>query len=472
MVRRSDTVAVVPSPRRLIGTLRDVGYNFVGAVADLVDNSIVANATKVDIHVRWDGPGSWLRIADNGMGMDSPTITEALRFGSERSYRPDDLGKFGLGLKTASLSQCRQILVASRTSEQIARMEARRFDLDRILKDDKWEVEILSPGERPDELIEPLQSHPGTVVLWKQLDRVLGSRVPHGEKAQGTLWERVEQLEQHLGMVFHRFLEGDIQGHRRRTFAITINGNKVHPWNPFAPNEGHTQHLQVRDFDIAMNGVAGVVTFDPWVLPAKDLFSSEAEFNRLSGPSKWNQQQGFYIYRANRLIQSGGWCRMRAPDEHTKYARVALDFFPELDAAFGLNIAKMRVSLPQQLRDRLAGPIEDVIRVAKRAYSSKAKGAGPPAPRKSVTGTGYQPVIPAPKPQLGKTIKGHVSTSDTDSGATSGSLAWPPPPLTRGKPPSLALEVAASATGDTAALARIRERVKADDPEVARALGW
>ncbi|HXO43105.1 MAG TPA: ATP-binding protein, partial [Thermoanaerobaculia bacterium] len=110
-------VAVVPSPRRLIGTLRDVGYNFVGAVADLVDNSIVANATKVDIHVRWDGPGSWLRIADNGTGMDSPTITEALRFGSERSYRPDDLGKFGLGLKTASLSQCRQILVASRTSE-------------------------------------------------------------------------------------------------------------------------------------------------------------------------------------------------------------------------------------------------------------------------------------------------------------------------------------------------------------------
>ena len=117
MAKRPDTVEVLPSPKRLIEALRDVGYDFAGAVADLIDNSIAANATRVDIQVRWDGPDSWLRIADNGTGMDGLTITEALRFGSERSYRPDDLGKFGLGLKTASLSQCRQILVASRTSE-------------------------------------------------------------------------------------------------------------------------------------------------------------------------------------------------------------------------------------------------------------------------------------------------------------------------------------------------------------------
>ena len=107
--RRPETVEVLPSPRRLVEALRDVGYDFVGAVADLVDNSIAANATTVDIDVQWDGADSWLRIADNGTGMDTRTITEALRFGSERSYRPDDLGKFGLGLKTASLSQCRTI---------------------------------------------------------------------------------------------------------------------------------------------------------------------------------------------------------------------------------------------------------------------------------------------------------------------------------------------------------------------------
>jgi hypothetical protein len=470
MARRPDTVTVLPSPRRLVEALRDVGYDFVSAVADLIDNSIAANATRVDIQIKWAGADTWLRITDNGTGMDSATITEALRFGSERSYRPDDLGKFGLGLKTASLSQCRQIAVASRTSDQIARIEARRFDLDRILKDDRWEVEVLGPRERTEELVEPLKSHAGTVVVWSQLDRVLGFRVPHGERAQRSLWEMVDRLEQHLGMVFHRFLEGDVQGHRRRSFVITINGNKVQPWNPFAPDEERTQHLQVRDFDIAASGVAGVVTFDPWVLPSKDRFSSEAQFNRLSGPSRWNQQQGFYIYRANRMIQSGGWSRLRAPDEHTKLARAALDFFPELDAAFDINIAKMRVNLPQQLRERLRDPIEDLIRVAKRAYNPKAERS--PA-SKLRTGTGADPVTPAAKPTPKTGIAETTSGSSAWQPRTEiGGLPWPPPLLISHRSSKESLEAAAVATGETDALARIVGWLQSEDPEADRVLGW
>lgn len=475
MPRRPDTVAVVPSPRRLIEALRDVGYDFVGAVADLIDNSLAANATKVDVQVQWDGADTWLRIADNGTGMDAETITEALRFGSERSYRPDDLGKFGLGLKTASLSQCRRILVASRMSQQGVRIEARRFDLDRIVKDDRWEVEVLATAERPDELVAPLRSGPGTVVLWSQLDRLLGFRVPHGEKAQRALWDMVERLEQHLGMVFHRFIEGDVQGPRRRPLLITINGNRVKSWNPFAPEETSSQHLQVRDYDIATNGVSGVVTFDPWVLPAKDRFSSEAEFNRLSGPARWNQQQGFYIYRANRMIQSGGWSRMRAPDEHTKLARVALDFYPELDTAFGINIAKMRVNLPAQLRERLKDPIEDVIRVAKKAYNPRADR---PAPSTTKPPGEASAIRPAPKPQapLPESSRRPSPSDDTGQGSdvsVSGSgVPWPPPPLPRSRVPREALETAAKAAGDEEALHRIVATLKSQDPEVARALGW
>lgn len=470
MVRQSDTVTVLPSPRRLIETLRNVGYDFVGAVADLIDNSIAANAGKVDIQVKWDGPDSWVRIMDDGDGMDATTITEALRFGSERPYRPDDLGKFGLGLKTASLSQCRKILVASRSSEQNARIHARQFDLDRIVRDDKWEVEILGARERPAALVEPLTAHAGTVVLWSQLDRLLGFRTPYGEKAERALWDMVERLELHLGMVFHRFIEGDLYGPRRKRLAITVNGNKVQPWNPFAPTEKHTQHLQERDFEIAAGGVSGVVTFDPWVLPAKEHFSSEAEFNRLSGPTKWNQQQGFYIYRSNRLIQSGGWSRMRAPDEHTKLARVALDFFPELDGAFGLNIAKMRVNLPQQLRDRLKDPIEDVIRVAKQAYKKEHR-PKLGAPQNKV-GAGQHPIVIAPKPKPGTNLAEQPEASSTRGGASRTLLTWPPPPLAARRSLGEALETAAAATGEQDALARIRQRVRTDDPEVASALGW
>jgi hypothetical protein len=467
MARQSETVTVLPSPRRLVETLRNVGYDFVGAVADLVDNCIAASAARVDIHVEWAGPNSWLRIADDGVGMDAATITEALRFGSERPYRSDDLGKFGIGLKTASLSQCRKILVASKSGET-NRIHARQFDLDRIIKDDKWEVEVLGTRDRPSELTAPLQARAKTVVLWSQLDRILGFRAPYGEKAERALWDMVDRLELHLGMVFHRFIEGDLHSHKRKRLVITVNGNEVQAWNPFAPAEKHTMHLQARDYDIAAGGVSGVVTLDPWVLPAKERFSSEREFNRLSGPAKWAQQQGFYIYRANRLIQSGGWSRMRAPDEHTKLARLALDFFPELDAAFGLNIAKMRVNLPPQLRDRLKAPVEEVIRVAKRAYNPKGDRQAPAA---SKLNSG-QPYVAGKSNSMRPETGQIASTRDSGPVSHRTSLAWPPPPLEARTSLGEALETVAAALGDKEALDRIRLKIIADYPEVADVLGW
>ena len=111
---------MIPSAKRLIHSLRDIGYDFKQAVADLVDNSITANATRVWVDMRFEGKDSWLRVTDNGSGMSGTTITEAMRFGSERDYEPDELGKFGLGLKTASLSQCRRFTVASRIYNAIS----------------------------------------------------------------------------------------------------------------------------------------------------------------------------------------------------------------------------------------------------------------------------------------------------------------------------------------------------------------
>jgi len=466
MPRSPETVEVLPSPRRLTEVLRDVGYDFVGAVADIVDNSIAANAGQVDVVVHWDGPDSWVRIADDGVGMDAATINEALRFGSERSYRADDLGKFGLGLKTASLSQCRQIWIASRVSPKAARLEARRFDLDRIIRDDKWAIEVIPAADRPTSLTEPLGDKPGTVVQWSQLDRLLGFRVPRGESAHQALLEMTERLEQHLAMVFHRFLEGDVAGRRKRNLVITVNGNRIAPWNPFAPDEQKTQHLPTKEFDINASGAQGFVVFDPWVLPTKDQFSSESAFNRMSGPSRWNHQQGFYIYRANRMIQSGGWSRLRAADEHTKLARAALDFFPELDPSFGINIAKMRVQLPSVLRERLRDPLKDLISAADKAYRSKPK---VPQSKTTSPATGQTgAVIPMPKP---KPVPASATGAPVTS-ATGGGSPWPPRPLPRRAGLRHALEEAADDVGEKAALGRIVEQLQSDSPEVARDLGW
>jgi len=137
-VRNAAVVAVIPSARRLITSLRDVGYDFVHAVADLVDNSITAGATEVSITLRFDGAESWVRIVDNGSGMSGSAITEAMRYGSNRRYGQLDLGKFGLGLKTASMSQCKRLTVASRTDRRGRRMEVRMLDLDHVDDSDRW----------------------------------------------------------------------------------------------------------------------------------------------------------------------------------------------------------------------------------------------------------------------------------------------------------------------------------------------
>src|SRR2546426_12571149 len=112
---------IVPSAARTVASLRDIGYDTPRAVADLIDNSVAAGATRVDVTLNFDGSDSWIRVADNGEGMDSATLVEAMRYGSERDYATDDLGKFGFGLKTASTSQCRRVTVAARRRSQRAR---------------------------------------------------------------------------------------------------------------------------------------------------------------------------------------------------------------------------------------------------------------------------------------------------------------------------------------------------------------
>jgi Histidine kinase-, DNA gyrase B-, and HSP90-like ATPase len=363
------TVEVIPSARRLIGSLRDLGYDFVHAVADLIDNSVAAGASRVAIDLKWSGPESWVRIADNGSGMSGTEITEAMRFGSERDYEIDDLGKFGLGLKTASLSQCRRLTVASRMDRNQRRLEVRRWDLDHVEKSNRWEIEVLGPEERAENLIEPLQEHTGTVVLWESLERVLKYKVAWGENSKNALYKLAEQLDQHLGMVFHRFLSG--QARRRKKLTITVNGTTVEPWDPYATAEKATEAFPAKEFELQTDTGKGTVRYQPYVLPAKEKFSSAQAFERMSGPEKWNRQQGFYIYRADRMIQSGGWCRMRTADEHTKLARAAVDFYPDLDPAFEVNIAKFRVIMPPELKDQLTEPVERLVKRAKAVYSGQ-----------------------------------------------------------------------------------------------------
>jgi hypothetical protein len=368
---------MIPSAKRLIKSLRDMGYDFPAAVADLIDNSIEAGASRVAIDVRFEGDNSLVRIADNGRGMDAEQLREAMRYGSERDYDEDALGKFGLGLKTASMSQCRRLSVASRSSSDGSDIYAYCWDLDHIELQNKWEILSLERDGIGPFAREPLKNHAGTVVLWQRLDRILGYEHPYGQAARNRLAQMSRDLEDHLAMVFHKFLGGEI---KNKPLHISLNGNEVRPWDPFCRSEKLTKALEPLRLAVEFEGALGEVRLEPFVLPHEEDFSSPEAFRRASGPSKWNQQQGFYIYRNERMIQSGGWCHLRTADEHTKLARIGLSFSPVLDEAFKINVAKMKVQLPSYARDDLERAVAPVVRQARESYDRKSRGKGTNGP--------------------------------------------------------------------------------------------
>lgn len=369
------THELIPSARRLITSLRDIGYDFPSAVADVVDNSIEAGATRICVDVRFDGDRSHVRIADNGYGMKPERIREALRFGSTALYdERHSLGRFGLGLKTASLSQCRRLTVASRTSTAKAVIHAHAWDLEHIAASDRWEIVDVSREQEAALAREPLADHVGTVVLWEQLDRILGFKNPYGGMAKRRVGSMCGELQEHLAMIFHRYIAG-VGG--RRKVRITINGRALQPWDPFARVEDGTRVMEPSTLVYRSDGICGEIRIEPYVLPHQEKFSTAAAHAAAAGPQKWNRQQGLYIYRADRMIQAGGWSGLRTLDEHLKLARVAISFDPRLDEAFKINVAKMRVQLPQQLREDFERALAPTLRAAQLAYRSQSRAPTP-----------------------------------------------------------------------------------------------
>lgn len=356
--------SAAPSAARLTSSLRDIGYDFVSAVADLIDNSISAGSTDIGVEIEFAGPDSVVYISDNGCGLNARGMTEALRFGSRRAYGSGDLGRYGLGLKTASLSQARCVTVVSRPADRKKPLW-RSLDLDIIAELDDW---VLAENPRDHAVSrseELLGADSGTVVVWQKLDRVLPASGSNGGWAKRRFEVLVEKTKRHLAMVFHRFLTGE---NRAPRVSISVNGEKVRAWDPFARQEPGTQQLSNQRFELESTAGVGTVELRRYILPGKRTFSSPSAFEHAAGPLNWNRQQGLYVYRENRLVQWGSWAGTRGIDEHTKLARASLDFTSDLDEVFNINVAKMRVAVPAQLKQMLDRPVSELCILADRVY--------------------------------------------------------------------------------------------------------
>jgi anti-sigma regulatory factor (Ser/Thr protein kinase) len=368
-------VTLVPSAGRLMTSLRDIGYDLPGAVADLVDNAIDANAEHVALDLVADGADSWMRVADDGLGMSHAKLEEAMRYGTDVSYTSHSLGHFGLGLKTASLSQCRRLTVASRERTG-RRTNIRRWDLDTVLRHDGWTLERIPAAVADTRLTDPIrEAGSGTVVLWQVLDRVL-PRKPTAGITSRVLTTAERDVREHLAMVFHRFLSGEAYAGRGR-LHLTVNGQQVDAWDPFATDEQHTRVLPAQELAYEdSDGRTIRLAVRPFVLPAQELFSSTDAHRRAGGPQRWNRHQGFYVYRRDRLIQAGGWCRLRTLDEHAKLARIAVELPTGDEDRFAVDVAKMRMTIPEELRPGLRAIASAAVAVAQERYRDHLDVAG------------------------------------------------------------------------------------------------
>lgn len=353
-----------PDPERIVEGLRDTGYEFTTAVADLVDNSIAAAATQVDIRLRMDFNGELIvMVGDNGHGMNRADLLNAMKYGSKRRADPSSLGKFGLGLKTASTAFCRSLSVVSRLSGSAIPLKA-TWDLDHISKNG-WELLLSTPPPPEIALLnEVAPNSSGTLVVWEKVDRLLREySKPDGKAAKKALKRFEEALTFHVRMVFQRFL--DPQDSREATVGIRINGVVISPWDPFALAESgkaiaeKTMTVNIGDDKTAF------FTIRAYVLPRKEEFTDTDRFKdaRLS-----NDMQGIYVYRENRLIHGPDWLGLFRKEPHLTLSRIELSFNHELDDAFQVDIKKSRILLDHALHDWLEKFLQGPRRTAQERY--------------------------------------------------------------------------------------------------------
>lgn len=353
-----------PSAASLSASMRDLGYSLETAIADLIDNSISAEATQVGIYCDSTGESPTLAIIDNGKGMNNKEILAAMRHGTAnpRSERaPSDLGRFGLGLKTASFSQCRRLTVISAHNGAQCGAE---WNLDLIDQQDDWVISLLEQNEIEEQPFVDLLSDNGTVVIWRNLDRLFEEE--SGHTRDEIVSEKLDLVGKHLSLVFHRFLAGEVKG--RKKTSIAVNGHPIEAFDPFCRKNSATQVLPeeiVRIDDLTVH-------MQPYILPHHSKLSPR-EYDYYQSRSDFLSNQGAYIYRNGRLMAWGDWFRLVPKGEATKLARVQIDFPNSMDEAWTIDIRKSRARPPRAIRERMRQVIDQICGRSTRVHRGRGK---------------------------------------------------------------------------------------------------
>ena len=350
---------IAPRASVLVESLRDIGYSLQTAVADVIDNSLAAGARKIELLANTHGELPAIGILDDGTGMTETELLEAMRPGSRSPLdeRADtDLGRFGLGLKTASFSQCRRLTVLTRRHGLTS---CAVWDLDKVASRDRWIVEMPdSPGRIP---WSECLTGDGTLVVWEKLDRLVGLL---GSGERHDLVRQLDETASHVEFVFHRFLSGSEGGEGR--VEMTMNGRRLRPLDPFHSHHPATQHHPQETFVLDGHDIR----IRPVTLPHHDKVQ-EADWRRYAGPEGYVRNQGFYLYRNRRLIVHGTWFGLARQLELTKLSRVLIDIPGALDVAWKIDVKKAWAQPPPPVRVRLRRIIDRIGVPSRRTYTAR-----------------------------------------------------------------------------------------------------
>jgi len=362
-------VNLSPNPVSLIESMRDIGYSLDTAISDIIDNSITAKANNINIRFDWNSGHPWLAIIDDGIGMSEDVLISAMRLGSQNPLQQrdkQDLGRFGLGLKTASFSQCRKLIVLSKKDA----ITCAQWDIDYLTsqRDNKWTLCLLSENEIKNiDILSNLNNiylhsnQSGTIVLWENIDRIIETNsYSFSEKSFN---ESLVNVKAHLELVFHRFLS-PIPGESK--ISIYFNNAKLEGFDPFNSKKSAELRSEIFSYENA------TIKVQPYILPHHKKISRE-EWEKYAGKNGYLHEQGFYIYRNRRLIISANWFRLLKKEELTKLLRVMVDIPNTLDHLWKIDVKKSNAFPPEGVRQELKRIIGKIEFLGKNVYKQRGQ---------------------------------------------------------------------------------------------------
>jgi hypothetical protein len=328
-----------PRARRTMEALRELGYDSYASILDIIDNRIDAHAAKIDIEIGEQKGDIVITIDDNGTGMDEETLIEALRLGSDTEREPGDLGKFGMGLVTASIGLSQQVEVLTKETE--GRLLFGGFDLEQIAVENRF---VKWVGPATGEQVASFPREKGTRVRLSKTDRISNR---NATTFANTLRPRV-------GQVFRKFLKSGVR--------MNVNGRPVEPIDPLMLSDPKT--LLILDTEIELDGKGSAI------LRVVDLPDFGAAGNKAAGIIP--QNSGFYIVRNNREIMEAHTFDFYKKHPDFSHFRAELSFDGSLDAHFHTDVKKMSIHPSQSFLDKLRQATQALITESGRQGRARA----------------------------------------------------------------------------------------------------